>query len=403
MELKRAFLAKEYPTIEKLKEKFSKWLLRVDPHLVEIVVATVVANRMGGDPLWMLLVAPPSSAKTELIRSLSLLSDVHLLSNLTPNTLLSGMKGKKDASLLPRLSGKVLAMKDFTTILTLHRDARAEIFAQLREVYDGAYSKGYGTGEEKRWEGHVGFLAGVTQVIDGQHAVHTILGERFLLYRPEIEARQAMARKAIRNIGSEVQMRKELAEAMQGFMEAIGTPNAWAVTIPEETEKVIITLADLTAMGRAGVPRDGYERLVQYTPQPEVPARLAKQLALLAKAFAVVHGRTEVGSEELTVLRKVCVDSQIRQRMTVIGHLALLPSWEWAETSVVANETVIPTSTCKELLEDCWILGIVERDREGDEDSDAGRRGRKPYKWKLLNEYRDDIQLSGIFGEDAPF
>ncbi|KKK49206.1 hypothetical protein LCGC14_3137420, partial [marine sediment metagenome] len=40
---------------------------------------------------------------------------------------------------------------------------------------------------------------------------------------------------------------------------------------------------------------------------------------------------------------------------------------------------------------------------EGDEDSDAGRRGRKPYKWKLLNEYRDDIQLSRIFEEDAPF
>ena len=110
MELERALLAKEYPTIERLKEKFSKWLLMADPHLVEIVVATVVANRMGGDPLWMLLVAPPSSAKTELIRSLSLLSDVHLLSNLTPNTLLSGMKGKKDASLestaISRSSGR---------------------------------------------------------------------------------------------------------------------------------------------------------------------------------------------------------------------------------------------------------------------------------------------------------
>ena len=401
--LRTELLAKEYGSLRQLQEVFGRWLLLKDPYIVEVVLAVLVANLLQGDPLWLLIVGPPSSAKTELIRALSRLTYVYVLSNLTANTLLSGQKGKKDASLLPHLSNKILAMKDFTTILTLHRDARAEIFAQLREVYDGAYSKGYGTGEVKVWEGRVGFIAGVTTAIDGQQAVHTVLGERFVLYRPATEGRQDIARKALRNTGTEAQMRKELAATVEGFMASLGKVEERTVGIAPEIEDAIVILADLTAKGRAGVPRDGYERRIQYQPEPETPARLAKQFTSLGRALAIIRDKAAVGPDEVVVLRKVAVDSMIQQRVKVVRALAKLPPWEWAETSLAANETVIPTSTCKELLEDCWILGIVERDREGDEDSDAGRRGRKPYKWKLLNEYRDDIQLSGIFGEDAPF
>ncbi|MEE8256761.1 MAG: hypothetical protein V3R60_02625 [Acidobacteriota bacterium] len=401
--LQTELLAKEYRSLTRLYEVFERWLLLKDPYLLEVVLASVVANLLGGDPLWLLIVAPPSSAKTEIIRALSRVPCIYLLSNLTANTLLSGQKGKKDASLLPHLSNKILAMKDFTTILTLHRDARAEIFAQLREVYDGSYSKAYGTGEQKRWEGRVGFLAGVTQVIDGQQAVHTILGERFLLYRPETEARQEIARKALRNRGTEAQMRKELAEAVEGFMASLEKVEDRTGEIPQEVEDIIVLLADLTAKGRAGVPRDGYDRQIQYTPDPETPARLAKQLALLGTGLAVVKGKIGVGTDELAVLRKVATATMIQQRVKVVRALAKLHSWEWAETQAVMDETTIPARTCKELLEDCWVLKLVERDREGDEDSDVGRRGQKPYKWKLSSEYRDDLQLAGIFEENVPF
>ncbi len=401
--IRAELLGKEYGSLTQLHEVFDRWLLLKDPYLLEVVLGVVVANLLGGDPLWLLIVAPPSSAKTEIIRALSSVPCIYPLSNLTANTLLSGQKGKKDASLLPHLSDKILAMKDFTTILTLHRDARAEIFAQLREVYDGAYSKAYGTNEVKRWEGRMGFLAGVTQVIDGQQAVHTILGDRFLLYRPVTEARQEIARKALRNTGTETKMRKELSEAVEGFMASLGKVEERTATIPEEIEGSIVLLADLIAKGRAGVPRDGYERLVQYTPEPETPARLAKQLALLGKGLAIVRGKAEVGLEELSVLRRVSVDTMIRQRVKVSRTLAKLHPWEWMETQMVMQETHIPARTCKELLEDCWVLGIAERDIEGDEDFEAGKRGRKPYRWKLSSEYRDEVQLSRIFEEDAPF
>ncbi len=92
--LRTELLAKEYGSLTQLYEVFKRWLLLKDPYLVEVVLASVVANLLGGDPLWLLIVAPPSSAKTEILRALSRVPWIYLLSNLTANTLLSGQQGK---------------------------------------------------------------------------------------------------------------------------------------------------------------------------------------------------------------------------------------------------------------------------------------------------------------------
>lgn len=400
--IRAELLIQKYGSLERLREVFGKWLLLPDPHVLEVILAAVVANQLGGDPLWLLIVNPPSSAKTEILRALSRLPATHLLSNFTANTLLSGKTGKRDASLLPRLSGKILVVKDFTTVLTMHRDARAEIFAQLREVYDGAYSKAYGTGEQKSWEGRVGFLAGVTEVIDSQQAVHGALGERFLLYRPQTEERQDIARRALRNAGTESRMRKELGEAMEGFMLSLGDIKQRAASIPEEAENHIVILADLVAKGRAVVPRDGYERTIDYIPQPETPARLAKQLAQFGKALAIIRGRVEVGSDELEVLRKIALDTMNRNRVGVVR--ALRKKWAlFVETKDVMIETRVPAKRCLELLEDLWVLGMAERDQGGEEDFETGRKGRKPYTWRLNERYLEDLDASGVLEEGVPF
>ena len=93
--------------------------------------------RKRGTP-WPLLVSPPSGGKTEVIRALTGVTEVYPLGSLTAQTFVSGIAGKRNASLLRRLDdmGKsFLTFKDFTTVLTLHGDARAEILAQLREIY----------------------------------------------------------------------------------------------------------------------------------------------------------------------------------------------------------------------------------------------------------------------------
>jgi hypothetical protein len=173
--------------IDEVHDAFAEWLALPDPDhgghpfdTVDLALATVVANRLDGDPLWLFLVAPPSSGKTETLMSLVDTEDVYPLNNLTPATFISGYEQKgEDASLLPKVDGKTIVMKDFTSILTMHRDARAEILSQLREIYDGAYSKDFGNGKHVEWRGKVGLLAGVTPVIDREYAFNAALGERF--------------------------------------------------------------------------------------------------------------------------------------------------------------------------------------------------------------------------------
>jgi hypothetical protein len=47
---------------------FKRWLYLPDAAALLAVLGTVAANRMGGDPLWLLLIGPPGGGKTELLQ-----------------------------------------------------------------------------------------------------------------------------------------------------------------------------------------------------------------------------------------------------------------------------------------------------------------------------------------------
>ena len=102
-----------------VKNAVSHWLYLEDDTFIDVGLATVVGHKFGGDPIWLFLIAPSGSAKTEFLRALTT-DRVHHLSALTPNTFVSGLNqpGKKDPSLLPLLDGKVLVIKDFTAVLS---------------------------------------------------------------------------------------------------------------------------------------------------------------------------------------------------------------------------------------------------------------------------------------------
>ncbi len=214
-------------SFEELERVVHKWLLISDPGLIKVVVGTVLANRLKADPVWLFIVAASGGTKTELIRALKLIDGAYPLSDLTPQTFLSGDRGRKDASLLHRIpkENAVFTYKDFTTVLTMHRDKSHAILSQLREIYDGYVSKEFGTGETKSWEGKVGFIAGVTTVIDRYQAVFQVLGERFVQYRPKRPDVIAVAKKAMANSGGEAVMREEIQNAFADYVAGLDIPD----------------------------------------------------------------------------------------------------------------------------------------------------------------------------------
>ena len=353
---------------DELRAVFEKWLYLPDDTPLRFILCAVIANRLPGDPLWAFLVAPSGSSKTELLNALTGLDFVKPLDTLTTSTFLSG-KQRKDpnASLLLRVPyGTIFVMRDFTSVLEMHTEKRAEIFAQLRKIYDGHLTKATGEGGESaelHWEGKVALIAGVTPAIEGYRAFATTLGERFLYFYLPVADRVTVAKAARRNRASLNQMREELKQAVKGFFAGLSIPSS--VEVPEEIGDWIVAVADFVSIARSSVERDWYSAAKEITelPDPEVPTRLAQQLDLLTCAHAVLMGRTRVEVQDLELTRQVglaCIPSHRRKLLAILCQSA-----REMTTTEIANAIDLPTNTVRRYLEDLAALRLVHR-REGD-------------------------------------
>jgi hypothetical protein len=363
-------------SLEEVHEAFSSALYLPDAAVVDVSLATVVANRGHGDPVWTMLVAPPSSGKTEVLRATAGLPEAYAISTLTAHTFASGMKGDRRASLLHRLDEDhktLLVLKDFTSVLTMHREARAEILSQLREIYDGSFSKDFGTGQTVAWEGRLGLLAGVTPVVDNHRIVSALLGERFVYLRLPQEDRRALSRRALKMRDREHEMRERLRSVVNGFLDGIGGVER---TLSEDATETVIKLSDLTTRLRSGVERDYQNRDILTMPEPEAPARFAKQVAALAAALMVI-GYDEPGA--LKLVRRVADDSVPPARLRTMH---LLGTTEDLSTPEVADGLGLPTTTTARILEDLTALQVAEREAGG-----GGPGG--AHRWRLSNDARD--------------
>src|SRR5687767_8729153 len=71
-------------------QSVGEYLLIEDGDVLPLLLAAVAAHWLDCSPVWLMLVGPPSSAKTELITLLTAVKHVYFLSDLSPNTLASG-------------------------------------------------------------------------------------------------------------------------------------------------------------------------------------------------------------------------------------------------------------------------------------------------------------------------
>jgi hypothetical protein len=360
-----------------LQGAVTSWLLLRDPDVLPVTLGVKVAHGFGGTPPWLLLVAPPSGTKAELLRALWGVPGVYPMSELTARTFASGLEThSSDPSLLNRLTDEILVLKDFTTVLEMHREERQAILAQLREIYDGRFDKVWGTGKELHWEGRLGFIAGVTPVIDSHHAALSVLDERFLMLRIEQPKRKQVAMKALQNADQERRMRDELVAAVRSFM--VGLPTT-PPSVPEGLRTRLADLADFVTRCRSGVVRDGYRCELEYAPEPEMPARLAKQLFELLRGVALVLGHQETTEEDMDRIARVAFDCLPAVRRVVLWAIATMTGVnEHLTTTNVAQGVQYSTATVRRALEDLQALGILT----------VTKRGQGvPDRWQIKSEW----------------
>ncbi len=357
-------------------ETFRRWLYLPDPGHVVAVLATQHANRAAGDPVWLLIIGGPSSGKTEAVMSLKAQSDVHVGGVITEGGLLSATPRKEHAAgatggLLRQIGDRGhLVLKDFTSVLSMNRDTRAQLLGALREIYDGSWTRHVGTDGAKtlHWEGKLGLIAGCTGAFDTHYAVIGSLGDRFLLYRLPVEHDgDQLGERALAHLGLEEQMRRELAEASGRVLDAAGP-----IGTPRDADKErIVTLASLAVRARSSVERDPYTREITLVHPPEEAGRLA--LALLR----LLQGARAIGAgDDLAwrVVVKVAIDCVPPIRAAI---LRLLRSGEEATTQI-ALTLDLPLSTVRRAAEDLTAHRLLTRTKKN------GKEGASDI-WALSN------------------
>jgi hypothetical protein len=339
---------------------------------VIFALAVAVSSDLDGEPLWGMLVGPPSGGKSEAVKALDEIADEHV-DDITGPALLSWMPGKnpKPAGILTRIPSRAfVSISDFSTVLaTSDRGGRDTLFALLRRAYDGHVVREVGNSPRPlTWTGRLTLLAAVTPAIDNFSSHTDALGPRWLYCRlPETDSahKKATVRKRRKIEGlaeKQAEAQRRASALVRAARRVVGD-----VELDDEMYDQLEDAAMLTCLGRAAVPRNAYgRREIDGIPIIEEPARITGQIVSLAKsllALGVSRG------EALALAGKCALDTVPQARLACLKQLA---GGEPMTVSEVRRRTGLNRHVARRALEDMEVLDLTacprhEKDEESEE------------------------------------
>lgn len=391
-EQERAFTGKGLSP-EEVHTAYRKWLYLPDTDALDIAFATIICNRLPGDPVWTFLIGPSGCGKSEIIMSMDDAPRIYPVSKLTPHTLISGSSsaGGGDPSLIPRLDQKILTIKDFTAVLGMNEQAREAIFSQLRDAYDGKCADEFGTGARRAYKSKFGILSGATEAIEIYLEGGTAMGERFIGYKfPTLSGFHEECKvmgKAIDNMTNEErdEMREELSDyASKCLDHDFGS----SPRLPQTIKMKIMALSYWIAHMRGTVTRNKYSKEIERKAYIERATRLAIQLTKLSLGLAQFYRRKEVNDVDYEKIKKI-------GRGTAPQHLDMIISGIYSEdikgfysNQDLAEMVRLPPETCKRFAENLHQLGVLRLKKP---------KGAIVGTWYLSKEFLEIIQLSEVY------
>ena len=388
-EAKKKYSGNGLPHVE-VFERYRKWLTIDNPEVLDVLYGVAYANRTTIDPLWLFLVAAPGGSKTELLMSISAAAKMVTATSLTGPALISGHNsGAGDPSLIPKLNGKTLIVKDFTTILNMNQMQRDEIFGILRDCYDGKTEKQFGNGIHRKYESKFGILAGVTPAIEGYASMSSVLGERFIKYKIRGSDQDDVIMRAIMNICKETDMRKSLQEiGNEVLARDVKMPDD-IPTFTTEIAKKVRGLAILVANMRGVVSKEKYTGQVMFKPVAEIGTRLAKQFMALAIGISIYRQEKAISDHTYKTITNVAVDTAPDRVEELVKQIYQhsIEREDVYHTGEIADWCKFPVQTIRYLLEDLSMLRIVDRTP-----MDGGKTA-----WRLSNYFNNLIEETGMY------
>jgi len=392
-----------------LEDLVRKTYLVKDPYIVKVLVVHVITQFLKGDPLWIFLVAASGGCKSEFINMISKVcwtppgqdpQKVWPVSTLTENTFISGMKTQTESSLLLQIGSGIISVKDFTSIMAEKPEKRTVLMGQFREIYDGHYSKPYGNGQTKKWDGKITLLAGATHTIHDMRQSYTAMGERFTFYDIEQPDRhQAALWTMINQESGTMNARREEISTVCGQLvsDILDSMQPDSIKLDDATRNEIIYLSEFATRSRSAIEHDWKTKEIVAINPPEMPTRFAGGLQMYLMGAKVVNyfttGEPVILPEDKKVVYKMALDS-----ITNIRRLAMieLARYTTMSTGALGIAMHLPSSSALTPLSDLHALDVISR-----REAIKGMKEGKGYRWSIKEDYRqilrkyDDIQLLG--------
>lgn len=399
-----------------IQDTFEKFLLLEDKDFIRLTYATIIGNQMPSQrPIWLMLVAPSSSGKTTALNAFNglklknpvsgeMMEPTHNISDLTENSFASGMnRGDKQTSLLHKMPyGGVMVFKDFTSMISKNEQSRMTIMGQLREIYDGAYTKRTGNGEDVLWNGKIGAIAGVTESIFQHMESMSAMGDRFVLYQVKQPDRVQVTKYKINQITTGVTeystmpiLKEMTAEYLQRAFNAMASSENLKLELNEKQINEIVAVADFCTMVRSGMIMDNYRGRILFVPTPEMPMRMFEQMYAIAVSFMFMRkldepdSSNEIPEADLKVIYKIAFDSIPVVRRIALQYLTLYDGG--VTTAALARKINYESEVVSGWLAQLNSLGIVRRVKQ----SSGGNAWVLEEKYRTVMERLNHIKALG--------
>lgn len=278
--------------------------------IISVIVAT--AYKRLGEPVWSYMIGPPGSCKTESIKPYMGFGHCLFLSSLTENWLMSGYRDEdgEDPSLMSALDGKVLIVKDISSLINLPPRTVNKIWGDLRDAFDQTASKASGVSGLSEYTARFGAIMLGTGAVDLFAEEHQQLGERFLAFRLHkipmvLEQRQGLAMHVSKSMKNKEEWQAELKHVVQetakGLIKEV-IEKRTIPTIPEDTTYNVMMMGNLLSLLRT-TPVKGVAE------SPELPTRVGQQLLNIGSAHALADGRDYWNESDIKLVRRLTVDT----------------------------------------------------------------------------------------------
>ena len=302
--------------LSELQRVFSEhYYMKHEPDFLKVMLGTIIANRLDGESVWLLILGPPSSGKG-MLSTVSKSREIVMVSTLSAKSLMSGARKQdtldgKDASLLPKLHGKVMIVKDASTISDMNPNAKGAIFSQLRSAFDGDMEAAHtGLGTVKA-ASKFGIIMAGTPDFERSRALEGNLGERFIHFRPAIESKNKKIWNTIKRSKGKQAKYNDMCNAIVQYLSECGEPEK--IYCPDE----IFELCQKLAVLRAGFSYDRYTKEIDFGPTIEAPFRVAQQFSSLYTALRYIDNPKNA----MTIIRRMIIDSIPFQRFQALQYV----------------------------------------------------------------------------------